>query len=206
MANYFSLTNNYRLEPKRNNLFTLVLESVPGVGNDTATIEKLQIDLEKASRPSYGYGTLTLERFNMKYKVAQAPTFDHTLSVTFRDTVQLNLGRIFYFWNKAIFNPRNGIMGYAAGYKTDGALYIFDPLGNTIEKWKFMGMWPSATNWGEVTYGAGDALKVEVTFTYDLAYLDETVDSSNMPNVAKNATNFEAKVKGDNEVAIPNSV
>jgi len=201
--NVLSLTNNYRLEPKRTNLFTLVLNSVPGI-NGTDVIEKLQIDLKSASRPTYTHNTLVLERFNMKYKVAQAPSMDHNLTVTFRDTVQLNLGRIFYYWNKVIFNRKTGAMGYAAAYKTDGSLYVFDPLGEPIEKWDFKGLFPSSTNWSDMSYGAGDEMTVEVTFAYDIAFLDESVDSTDFPQNRVGATTLGAQTKTE-EVEIPPS-
>ena len=182
--NLLSLTNNYPLEPKRQNLFTLHLLHVPG--NDDITTDKMKIDLISATRPTYEHGVNELNRFNMKYKVAQAPTMGHTLAVVFRDTVQQNLGRAMYLWNKIVFNRNNGAMGYASAYKTAGNLNIYDPRGVLIEKWILDGLFPTTTNWGELTYGVGEALTVTVTFAYDLARLDENVTTENRPTTQDN--------------------
>ena len=129
MANpVFGLTQNYMLEPKRNNLFSLRFQE--GIPNGSSNVQdKIQIDLISASRPTYTHNVLEVQRFNMRYKVAQVPTMGHTIAVTFRDTIQLNLGKEMYLWNKVLFNRENGTMGYVSSYKTNCYLDIFDPRG-----------------------------------------------------------------------------
>jgi len=174
MTNYLSLASNYILEPKRNNLFTLELDYVPGQDNETK--EKLKLDLETAQRPNISIGKHVLNRFNMKYKVGGIVDFsDSSLEVRFRDTYQLNLAKIFYDWVQLIHNFRTGAVGYSAAYKTDGYVYLLDPSeARVVEAWRYIGLFPTAVNTNEpgLEYGNGDVLKVSVTFSCDYYYLD----------------------------------
>jgi len=192
--NYLSLASNYILEPKRNNLFTLELDYVPGQDNkENKPREKLKLDLESAQRPNISIGKHVLNRFNMKYKVGGIVDFgDASLEVKFRDTYQLDLARIFYEWVQLIHNFRTGAVGYSASYKTDGYVYLLDPSeARIVEAWRYIGLFPTAVNINEpgLEYGNGDVLKVAVTFSCDYYYLDTDKVDKDYKTKITNLTN-----------------
>jgi len=172
--NILSFNNVKHLEPKKDNLFTMVFESLP---LNNGKKENLQMNLIKASRPEMSVKTMTMPRLNMKYVVAAGADggMAETMSVTFRDVIQYNTSKLLYEWMTLIFDRETGAMGYSASYKTNAQVILLDPMGEEIERWKYEGIFPTKLALGDLEYkDSPSELNVNVDFAYDLAYLVNT--------------------------------
>jgi hypothetical protein len=207
MPNILGIANNLPLQPKLSNLFTLQLDNVPGQTNSNDSLVKLQINLIDCTRPTTSFNTVSMTRFNQKYSVAGAPNPEITLTAKFRDTIQGNVSRVLWNWSQVIYNPKTGQMGYANSYKTDGQLWILDPMGKRLETFFIKGIWPSKIEYGSaLAYSdSPTASEVTLTMTYDIAWMDNsynevnpsarfTTDPTLSPNFAATASdvNFDA--------------
>jgi hypothetical protein len=171
--NVLGMANNYKLQPKTNNLFTLNIFTIPGQNGGSAdSLVKMQVDLMECGRPDVGVNVIEMSRNNQKYRVAGTPNPASTLDVKFRDTIQGNVTKVLWNWSKTIYNPQTGAMGYANSYKADGEIWVLDPMGKRLETWQVRGMFPSKITSVGLVMGDAAANDVTVTFAFDLFWIE----------------------------------
>ena len=73
-------------------------------------------------------------------------------------------------WQASVYDPSTGKMGWVSDYKKDLTVTEYGPDGTCEREWTFIGAWPSAITYGELTGESSDVKQIQVTMSYDRAY------------------------------------
>ena len=153
----------------RPNLFEVSLPfpafSLPGNAQTKTTFM-----CKTAQLPGSTLGVAPLQYFGRELKFVGNRTFaDWTITViNDEDFVVRNA---FERWMAGInshnLNVRNPVAGTPLGYTVDGVVTQFGKAGNTLKKYKFIGLFPTDVTPIDVDWGSNDAIEeFSVTLTY----------------------------------------
>lgn len=121
--------------------------------------------------------TETSEEIEVKYgnetrKYAGGVTYEN-MTLTVRDFVDLNVLEILENWRNSTYDPETGAVGYPSEYKKSGHFVLFDSKGNTVKRWKLVGVWCSNLNRGQVSMDDSNPVKIEATICIDKVFRPE---------------------------------
>lgn len=152
----------------------------------------LTIQLNKAVRPAFSTTAQELFWCNESWSVASKPTYNE-LAVEFYDALpgqmnysyvqqgisnphpdgnasMISAGQIMYDWWLAIYDPSSGRIGLASDYKADGFITLYNSVDTAIERWMYIGSFPTSIDYGNLDYSdTGSAMTITVSFKYDKA-------------------------------------
>ncbi len=94
------------------------------------------------------------------------------IDITMYDPITPSGQQIIMEWVRLSHESLTGRDGYSSMYKKDLDLYQLDPIGAKISQWKLKGAWISSFAAGDNDWGAGEAVEMSVTLTYDYAILE----------------------------------
>ena len=145
--------------------------------NDKISIDKdLQFMVTSISLPKESTESNDINYFNQTVKVAGKTTFD-TTPIILKDSVDYDTELKFFAWRREVYNPETARAGIAADYKVDAVVFEYTPNGEYFRKWKYIGCWPSAVEYGDLTHDDGGNKEISVTLNYDYAYRVLTGDN-----------------------------
>ena len=161
----------FKFEPLRKFRWELDIFNLAG-------FDKVKLALKTCSRPNYQSDKITAEHFNDRFYLAGKTTYNEMTFAAY-DTVPdsetgLYTSQLLASWKDIVFNPRTNLMfpaGGASGYKRDGLLTMYDGLGNEQVSWNLIGMWIVTLNYGDLDYGDSESAMVDVSVSYDKAFL-----------------------------------
>jgi hypothetical protein len=145
-------------EPKRKNLFKLVVDGIPAYLVKTAALPNMKVD------------STIINYMNSQRKLMGLPTFDD-VSITLFDPILPDAAQMLDSWFKLMYDPRSGKAGYSQAYKKKMSIVQYGPNGTAVAEWVFEGAFPNAIDYGGVDYTTADPVEVNVTFSYDYAYI-----------------------------------
>lgn len=162
--------------------YTWQIESLQGEtsGRDAS---KYLVYARDVSLPAFN---VSIERHvgsSLEYKFAKSVSFDD-VKITFYDSE--GLYKKLNEWRRSVYDINDGIKT-ASEYKKESIIKVFSPTfgqqGNRDTEddsysYRLQGSWPSVIRHGDLTYTSSDVKIVEVTLTYDWAYIDELSRSS----------------------------
>jgi hypothetical protein len=143
-----------------------LLGQTPGLASNKALIYARDISL-----PAFN---VSIERHigsSLEYKFAKSVSYDD-IKITFYDTDKLY--EKISEWRKSVYNWNDGIRT-ASEYKKKSVIKVYDPTFDDVDAYSYelVGSWPSVIRHGDLTYTSSDVKIVEVTLTYDFAYVKE---------------------------------
>jgi hypothetical protein len=74
-------------------------------------------------------------------------------------------------WLRLIYENVSGRGGYADFYKRNLQLKVLDPVGNVVELWDLVGVFPTEINFGDLTYEDGSPVEISATLRMDQCIL-----------------------------------
>ena len=74
-------------------------------------------------------------------------------------------------WVRLSHESVTGRDGYSDFYKKDITFQVLGPVGDVIEEWKLKGAFIQDANFGELDFGASEAVEIALTLRYDYAIL-----------------------------------
>ena len=151
------LANSY--EPKRK--FRWILE-IDGIDSFTATTAK---------RPAKTHEQITIDYINQKRYLAGKGEWQ-TIEIMLNDPIAPSARQKVMWWLRLVHDDATGRMGYAEMYKKNFSLKMLDGLGNVVEKWTFIGAWPTSVDFQDLNYGENDAAQVQFTIRMDSCFLE----------------------------------
>lgn len=151
------LANAY--EPKR--MFRWILE-IDGIDAFTAT---------SAARPSKTIDKTVIDYINQKIYHA-GKTEWQPISITLHDPIAPSAAQKVTTWLNLVHNSQIGRMGYASFYKKNFSLKMLDGPGNVVEKWNYVGAFPTSINYGELNYENSDTMKIQMEIQMDDCVLE----------------------------------
>jgi len=165
--------NNFRAQMvgdgARPNLFEVSMPfpvfSAPG-----AAQSKLTFMCKTAQLPGATIGVVPVQYFGRELKFAGNRTFqDWTITVI--NDEDFTIRNAFERWMNGInshnLNIRNPVALAPFGYTVDGDVTQFGKSGNTLKKYKFVGLFPTDLTAIDVDWGSNDAIEeFSVTLSY----------------------------------------
>ena len=119
--------------------------------------------------PKENSDPIEMSYFNQTIKTAGKTSFE-TSSLVIRDALEYDTEKKFMDWSLRVYNPKTGKQGYAQDYKTNATVYEYSPNGETVRTWHLEGCWPSAVDYGDLTYEDQTEKQITITIVYDFAY------------------------------------
>jgi hypothetical protein len=148
-------------EPVRQNNFLVELE----IGGQTIVKAQESMQMPRPSNPpiAVSYG-------NEKRKVAGVADFAE-LTLVLKDFTDAAAIKAIMAWHKDVYDPSSGKIGLAGSYKKQGTVSMAGPNGVGAQKWKLIGVWPSAVTPGEGNSSNNVPNTISVTLQVDKAIL-----------------------------------
>jgi hypothetical protein len=130
----------------------------------------------KSARPNLSFKEVSIEHVIETITIPGKPEWT-TLDVTLYD-LQCNKNPMFT-WLRRLYDVQNGVYKYliasnGQGFKIPQAdLELVDSCGDTLETWRYEGLYPQKIDWGDLDMSSSDVVTVDVSFKYDRAYYVE---------------------------------
>jgi len=150
-------------EPQRANNALLYVTGLAGNENDVITLSLTSFPVPKSN-----IGLIEVRYLNQIRKFAGTPTYDD-LSIVFNDYVDQNTKQVLADWFYLTHNPVDGKTAFAADYKKNGRIVLFDPSGASDREWECQGMWIQVFDPGDIDFEGEDRLRITCTITIDKA-------------------------------------
>ena len=153
----------------RPNLFEVSMP-FPGFSAPGNAQQKMSFMCKTAQLPGSTLGVVPVQYFGRELKFVGNRTFaDWTITVI--NDEDFIVRNAFERWMAGInshnLNVRNPAALAPGGYTVDGEVTQYGKQGNTLKKYKFVGMFPSDVTPIDVDWGANDAIEeFSVTLTY----------------------------------------
>jgi len=146
-------------EPSMKNQFIMEIDGVPSYM------------IKTAAKPNISFDVIDIDHMNLKRKLKGKADWQ-PIDITMYDPITPSGQQIVMEWVRLSHESLTGRDGYSSMYKKDIDLYQLDPLGAKVSSWKLKGAWISSFNPGDNDWGAGEAVEMTVTLTYDYAILE----------------------------------
>ena len=128
---------------------------------------------ERGARPSLNMKSSVFEHLIESISFPVKPEWK-TFELSLFD-VKCNFWPVWDKWLKNFYDPEQGkfVPVLDAQFKKNGILKMYDGCGSEIEKWTFENMYPSEINFDTLDMTDNNIVYVNLTLTYDRAYLDK---------------------------------
>ena len=153
----------------RPNLFEVSMP-FPGFSLPGNAQTKLTFMCKTAQLPGATLGVVPMQYFGRELKFVGNRTFADW-SITIINDEDFVVRNAFERWMSGInshnLNIRNPVAGTPLGYTVDGEVTQFGKAGDTLKKYKFVGLFPTDLAAIDVDWGTNDAIEeFTVTLTY----------------------------------------
>ena len=167
--NVSSFRNSMVFDGARPNLFEVLLTGIPPIGGGV-TSEDFTFKCKSAQIPGSTLGVVTVPYFGREVKFVGNRTFvDWTINVI--NDEDFIIRNAFERWMNGInshsLNVRNPAAQTPVSYSVDGEVRQYGKAGDTIKKYKFIGLFPTELAPIELDWGSNDAIE---EFTVTLSY------------------------------------
>lgn len=155
-------------EVQRTNNFEIQIEGV------TPTTRTLILSVVSGFLPNESNEVISLNYGNTQITVAGAARPNNSGTLVVRDLVQLDIEQAIDEWRATVYNKETDAIGFAYDYKKDAKVIQYAPDGTLLRTWNLEGVWPSAVDYGQVSYESAGVKTISVTLQYDKAKIDRT--------------------------------
>lgn len=158
------------LHPKHKNRWRATFANLGG-GADSQPISMQVITM---TRPTLSFDEVQLDRYNSRAWVAGKHTWDE-LKMTLEDDVTGTATKVLQSqlqkqqWLIGAEGQWLAASGEGSLYKFVTYLDMLDGNEQPIETWTYEGCWLKNTNWGDLDYSTGDAVKIDLSIRFDHA-------------------------------------
>ena len=131
------------------------------------------IYLQKAARPNFKYDPVEMHHDQEEAWYAGKQHWE-TMEWTFYDIEDPDLSDRVRLWFNSVtrnFNDPSVLttVAHPRDYKGTATIDYYGGGGDVTEKWRLFGVWPEASNWGELDYTTSDLQLIVATIRYDRA-------------------------------------
>lgn len=160
-ASHLSSTKNY--QPQETQWFEI------SIGGTTSDLTFL---VRSCSLPEASNNAIDVPYGNSTAKVAGKREYGESTFV-FTDAIVADIEKQLLSWQKQVYDPRTGKMGWVTDYKRDIMVTQYGPDGTEDRPWHFVGCFPSSISYGDLSGESADVKTISVTITYDNAYRED---------------------------------
>lgn len=155
----FGKMGTANFEPQRVYNFSLAIDGLA----DTV------FALESMSLPTKMVSEIELNFMNTRRYVAGRASFD-SIPVIVKDTIQGSTADEINQWHQSVFDPATGGIGLANQYKRNATIFLYSPEGSVSRSWTLEGCFPTAVNFGSLTYDSDDVVRVDMQLRFDRCF------------------------------------
>lgn len=184
---------------QRNWMWQVWIPGIKTVAPTTAGFgtEDLIIRARTVSIPQRDNEPTTSNFMGMKQHFAGKPVVDGQVAVTFEETEDMKIAKIFYEWQQMIFNThpvdirggsskrsgqKRGRFGIGGGYALPMYIIMYGYNGKRLDKAiKFNNAWIKTVAEVSMDYASGDSIKYNTTFQYDFWQLVDSRSLRELP-------------------------
>lgn len=152
-------------EVQRTNNFEIQIE---GVSNSRI----LTLSVVSGFLPSESNEVITLGYGNTKITVAGTTNFNNNGTLVVRDLVQEDVEKMIDDWRSQVADKNTDAIGFAFDYKKSAKVTQSAPDGTLLRVWDLEGVWPSAVDYGSVSYDSAGVKTISITLQYDKARIN----------------------------------
>jgi hypothetical protein len=152
-------------EVQRTNNFEIQIDNVGDVRSLILAVVSGFLPNESNEVISLNYGNTTIT-------VAGKANANGSGSLVVRDFVQKDMEQVIDNWRKTVYDKSNDAIGFAADYKKHAYVTQYAPDGTMVRVWDLEGVWPSAVDYGQVSYDSPGVKTISITLQYDKATIN----------------------------------
>lgn len=149
-------------EVQRTNNFEIQIDNV-------SKVRPLILAVVSGFLPNESNEVISLNYGNTTITVAGKANANGSGSLVVRDLVQEDIEQIIDEWRKTVYNKETDAIGFAADYKKPAYVTQYAPDGTLLRVWNLEGVWPSAVDYGQVSYESPGVKTINITLQYDKA-------------------------------------
>lgn len=162
-------------EVQRTNNFEIQIDNV-------SKVRPLILAVVSGFLPNESNEVISLNYGNTTITVAGKANANGSGSLVVRDLVQQDIEKVIDEWRATVYNKDTDGIGFAADYKKPAYVTQYAPDGSLLRVWELEGVWPSAVDYGQVSYDSPGVKTINITLQYDKARInrDSWNDASNV--------------------------
>ena len=152
--------------------------SIPGISDEAISA----LPPSKSARPSISFKEIEAQHLSETVYFPGKPDWK-PITISLYDIKKENVEKNHVFdWLVKLYDPRKGSFLYSCdGFKQQEAiLELLDGCGGTLEKWKFINVWPQNVEFGDLDMQSSEILTCDITLRYDRAYIEYSNDNENL--------------------------
>lgn len=149
-------------EVQRTNNFEIQIENV-------SKVRPLILAVVSGFLPNESNEVISLNYGNTQITVAGAARPNNSGSLVVRDLVQEDIEKVIDDWRATVYNKETDAIGFAADYKKPAYVTQYAPDGTLLRVWNLEGVWPSAVDYGQISYDSPGVKTISITLQYDKA-------------------------------------
>lgn len=155
-------------EPQRQNNFEV---EIFGLAGGPGAARNITLAVNSWGLPNITTDPQPVSRGNSEIKYAGKATFGGADSLEVMDFIGLDVEKIINQWQKEVYDPNTGKIGWGADYKKEAMITEFAPDGTELRSWKLEGVWPSGVDYGSaLSHESADFKRVTMAMSYDRAF------------------------------------
>lgn len=152
-------------EVQRTNNFEIQIDNVAKSRILTLSVVSGFLPNESNDVINLGYGNTTIT-------VAGKANAHGSGSLVVRDLVQEDVEKMIDDWRASVYNKDTDAIGFAFDYKKNAKVTQSAPDGTLLRVWDLEGVWPSAVDYGNISYESAGAKTISITLQYDKARIN----------------------------------
>ena len=166
---------------------TLGASHLASSGYETQRVNNFEIQIENVSKsriltlavvsgflPNESNEVISLNYGNTQITVAGAARPNNSGSLVVRDLVQQDVEKMIDDWRASVYNKETDAIGFASNYKKSAKVTQYAPDGTLVRVWDLKGVWPSAVDYGQISYDSPGVKTINITLQYDKATINRT--------------------------------
>lgn len=122
--------------------------------------------LKTANRPTITTDPIEIQFMNSRRYIAGPSKFG-TIALTLHDPIAPSGAQQVMEWIRTCYESVSGRAGYADFYKRDISLKLVDPVGTVVEFWDIIGAFIVSSNFGDLSYEAGELNEISLELSVD---------------------------------------
>lgn len=149
-------------EVQRTHNFEIQIEGV-------SKVRPLILAVVSGFLPNESNEPISLNYGNTQIFVAGAARVNNSGTLVVRDLIQEDIEQVIDEWRSTVYNKETDAIGFAADYKKIAYVTQYAPDGSYLRVWTLEGVWPSAVDYGQVSYDSPGVKQISITLHYDKA-------------------------------------
>lgn len=152
-------------EVQRTNNFEIQIDNV-------SNQRMLTLSVVSGFLPNESNEVISLNYGNTQITVAGAARPNNSGTLVVRDLIQADIEKMIDDWRASVYNKDTDAIGFAYDYKKRAKVTQSAPDGTLIRVWDLEGVWPSAVDYGQISYDSPGVKTVSITLQYDKARIN----------------------------------